>query len=268
VAVGTAAAIADGVAQTGPALAALFGALCLQIGANLANDVFDAEKGADGESRLGPPRATQQGWLSPGQVKKGMAAAFALAALAGVYLIGVAGWPIAAVGVAAIAAAITYTGGPWPFGYHGLGELFVFLFFGVVAVCGSYYVQALELSDRVLLVSLPVGALATAVLVVNNLRDIEGDRRAGKNTLAVMLGVKGARSEYLVFVLGAYVSVGWASAAFDSLWLMLPLATVLRAGLLVGRTRRESGPALNEVLAATAQLALLFSLLLALGIVL
>jgi len=191
VAVGSAVAVSEGGARAGPALAALAGALLLQVGSNFANDLFDFEKGVDTEARIGPARATQLGLLSPRQMRLGTAAVFAAAAGVGLILVWMAGWPVAVVGAVSILAAVTYTGGPWPFGYHGLGEVAVFGFFGVVAVVGTDYVQTLALSGRALAASVPVGALATAILVVNNVRDIESDRRAGKRTLSVRLGRRG-----------------------------------------------------------------------------
>jgi 1,4-dihydroxy-2-naphthoate octaprenyltransferase len=264
--VGTALAAADGRAAWGPALAAGAGALLLQIGANLANDVFDFEKGADTEERLGPPRAAARGWLSPRALRRGTAAVFALAALLGCYLTAVGGWPILVVGVLSILAGLAYTGGPWPLGYHGLGELAVFVFFGCVAVCGSYWVQAHALPLPVLLASAAPGALAAAILVVNNLRDVDTDARAGKRTLAVRFGRSAARAQYGTLLALAYATgpllwlAGAAPAGVWLSWLSLPLAARLAARVL-----RQEGPALNEVLAGTAKLELLFCALFAAG---
>ena len=268
VAVGSAVAASEGGARAGPALAALLGALLLQVGSNFANDVFDFEKGADTEERIGPARAAQLGLLSPHQMRVGTALVFAAAALMGLYLIGVAGWPVAVVGGVSILAALTYTGGPWPFGYHGLGDPAVFLFFGVVAVVGTDYVQTLAFSWRALAASLPVGALATAILVVNNVRDIENDARAGKRTLAVRLGRRGGRIEYAALVLGPYAGLlafwlaGWTSVYVLAPWLTLPWALSLVRTL----STRSDGPSLNGALAGTAQLGLAFSLLFGLGL--
>ena len=164
----------------GPALAALAGAVAIQVGANLANDVSDFRKGADTAARIGPPRVTQLGLLSERQVLCGMWTAFALAALCGVYLAAVAGWPVVAIGLASIAAALAYSGGPWAFGYRGLGEPFTFVFFGLIAVGGTYFVQAGSWGGAALAAALPVGCTVTAILVVNNVRDIETDRAAGE----------------------------------------------------------------------------------------
>jgi 1,4-dihydroxy-2-naphthoate octaprenyltransferase len=266
VAVATAVALADGRAAPLPAAAALAGALLLQIGTNLANDVFDFEKGADTEERLGPPRVTQLGLLTPAAVRRAAAAVFAAAALVGLYLVAVGGWPIALVGALSIAAGLAYTGGPFPLGYHGLGDLAVFLFFGIVAVCGSYWVQALTLPAHVAAVSVPIGALATAILVVNNLRDVDTDARAGKRTLAVRWGRRAARIEYAALLLVAYASCPllWLFGAAP-LGVLLPLLTLPFAIALMRRVAREQGAVLNDSLAATARLELGFALLLGAG---
>jgi 1,4-dihydroxy-2-naphthoate octaprenyltransferase len=267
VALATAVALGDGRAALLPATAALAGALLLQIGANLANDVFDFEKGADTEERLGPPRVTQLGLLTPAAVRRGVAAVFAAAAVVGLYLVAVGGWPIALVGALSIAAGLAYTGGPYPLGYHGLGDLAVFLFFGPVAVAGTHYVQALTPSGLAIAVSLPVGALATAILVVNNLRDIETDAKAGKRTLAVRIGRRKTCFEYVGLLTFAYSLVPdfWLVGS-ASAWVMLPLLTLPRALLLAYRILTSTdGPTLNAALAATAQLVFVFSLLFAVG---
>jgi 1,4-dihydroxy-2-naphthoate octaprenyltransferase len=269
VAVGSAVAVSEGGARAGPALAALAGALLLQVGSNFANDLFDFEKGADTEARIGPARATQLGLLSPRQMRLGTAVVFAAAAGVGLILVWMAGWPVAVVGAVSILAAVTYTGGPWPFGYHGLGEVAVFGFFGVVAVVGTDYVQTLALSGRALAASVPVGALATAILVVNNVRDIESDRRAGKRTLSVRLGRRGGCVEYAALLLLAYAVLpglwlaGEASGFVLAPWLTLPGALALTRTLFT----RSDGPSLNAALAGTAQLTLAFSLLFGLGFI-
>jgi len=268
VAVGTALALADGRGQGLPALAALLGALLIQVGANLANDVFDFERGADTETRVGPPRAAQLGLLSTRAMKIGTAAVFAAAVAVGAYLVAVAGWPIVIVGIVCIAAGLAYTGGPFAFGYHGLGDLAVFIFFGIVAVCGTYYVQALSLPLLPLLASIPVGAFATAVLVVNNLRDVETDRLAGKRTLAVRFGSRAARFEYAGLIASAYLMlpVLWLSGA-SSAAAWLPLLTLPLAVKLVRTVAMASdGPTLNEMLARTAAVEVGFALLLAAGL--
>jgi 1,4-dihydroxy-2-naphthoate octaprenyltransferase len=267
--VGTAVAIYEGVFQFGPMLAALLGALLIQIGTNFANDVFDFKKGADTAERLGPLRVTQAGLLSPGQMTTGMIVAFGLAALIGVYLIIVGGWPIVVIGILSILSGIAYTGGPFPLGYNGLGDLFVFIFFGLVAVCGTYYVQAGVVSPAAVWAAVPIGLLATAVLVVNNLRDIETDRVAGKKTLAVRFGRQGAQLEYLLLIIGAYLTpllawlIGGTSWGMLAAWLSLPLAIPQIRAIYT-----QTGRALNMTLAGTARLELVFAVLLLLGFVL
>jgi 1,4-dihydroxy-2-naphthoate polyprenyltransferase len=267
--VGTGVALADGTFAAGPALAALLGASLLQVGANFANDVFDFERGADTADRLGPERATQQGWISGAQMKRAMWLAFAAAAVVGLYLAYVAGWPVIALGLLSIAAAYLYTGGPKPYGYLGLGDLSVFLFFGLGAVAGTYFVQAQSVSPLALLASIPIGALATAILVVNNLRDIETDARAGKRTVAVRLGDGRTRAYYQLLLGVAYLVplLAWWSRLSHAWvllsWLSLPLALRVAA-----RMRHEHGLALNGCLVRTARLEVVFGLLFALGLAL
>jgi 1,4-dihydroxy-2-naphthoate octaprenyltransferase len=265
--VGSAAASFEGQFKLLPAMAAFFCALLLQIGANLANDVFDFQRGADTTRRLGPLRVTQAGLLSPRQVLAGMWVCFGMAALLGGYLILVAGWPVLLIGLTSILAAIAYTGGPFPLGYYGLGDLAVFIFFGPVAVCGTVYVQALSVSSLAFWSSLPMGFLITAILVVNNLRDIETDRAAGKRTLAVRIGQSGTRWEYLLLVLAAYlVPLMMVFAGPGPDWLMLSLGSVPMAFAITRFVWSESGRALNRALAGTGQLTLMFGLLYALGL--
>jgi 1,4-dihydroxy-2-naphthoate octaprenyltransferase len=266
VAVGTACAAASGGVALGPALAALGGALAIQIGTNFANDVFDAERGADGPDRIGPLRAVAAGLITAGAMKRAMIAAIGVATLLGVYLVAVAGWPVVAIGVASVVSGIAYTGGPWPLGYHGLGDLFVLVFFGFVAVCGTAFVQLGRVPDLAIAASVPVGALATAILVVNNLRDRATDERAGKRTLAVRLGRRGALIEYAALVAIAY-AVPAALAASGRLAVALPLLSApigaVRVRALIAA---DDGPAFNHCLAATAQLLLLFGGLFAAGL--
>jgi 1,4-dihydroxy-2-naphthoate octaprenyltransferase len=267
--VGTAAAFADHGFAAGPALAALIGASLLQVGANFANDVFDFERGADNADRLGPQRATQQGWISPAQMKRAMWTAFAGALVTGIYLTAVAGWPVMALGLLSIAAAYLYTGGPKPYGYLGLGDLSVFLFFGFGAVTGTYFVQAHGVSPLVLWASVPIGALATAILVVNNLRDIETDARAGKLTLAVRLGERATRNYYQLLLAMAYaVPPILLIRGLADAWAMLPWLSLPLALRLARRMRHERGLALNGCLVQTARLEVVFGLLLAVGLAL
>jgi 1,4-dihydroxy-2-naphthoate octaprenyltransferase len=267
--VGSACAFAAGVFRPWPAVGALFGAVLLQIGANFANDVFDYEKGADTEARLGPMRAVQAGLLSPRAVRIAMVVVFALAMAVGAYLCVEAGPAIVVIGLASIAAAVAYTGGPYPLGYHGLGDPFVFLFFGFVAVCGSAFVHARAVPDIAPLAAVPIGALATAILVVNNLRDRETDARAGKRTLAVRWGRRGALAEYAALLVGSYLVpvflllTGRAGVPVLLPWLTAPLA--------VGTFRavaRAEGRALNPLLGKTARLLFAFGLLFSVGLVL
>jgi 1,4-dihydroxy-2-naphthoate octaprenyltransferase len=261
-------AVADGQGRALPAGAALLGALWIQIGANLANDVFDFERGADTEARIGPPRAAQLGLLTPRQMKIGTAFAFGCAALVGAYLVAIGGWPIVMIGLLSIAAGLAYTGGPFAFGYHGLGEVAVFAFFGFAAVCGTYYVQALRLPPIAFVGSLPLGAFATAVLVVNNLRDVDTDRSAGKRTLAVRFGRRAARFEYGGLLVFAYATLPVLWLAGASLAAMiLPLVTLPVAVLLIRTVSTTcEGEALNHALARTALLEVVFAVLLAAGL--
>lgn len=267
--VGSACAFALGGFRFGPALAALLGALLLQVGANFANDVYDYEKGADTAERLGPTRAVQAGLISPSAMKRGMYLVFALSLLIGAYLTWVAGPVILAIGVVSIASAIAYTGGPYPLGYNGLGDVFVFLFFGLVAVCGTVFVQVGAVPPLALWCSVPVGALATAILVVNNLRDAEQDAKVGKRTLAVRWGTRAVLLEYGLLLAVSYaVPLFLATSTAGGRFVLLPLLTLPLARRLMRAVASEKGRELNARLAGTAKLLLLFGLLFALGIVL
>lgn len=262
VVMGSALAWMDGSFQLLPAVVALGVALLLQIGSNVANDVYDFERGTDTSERQGPLRVTQAGLLTPAQIKRGMWVIFGLAAVLGLYLAFLRGWIVVWIGLAAILAAITYTGGPFPFGYYGLGDLFVFVFFGPAAVVGTYFVQTGSVSAAAWWMSLPIGLLVTAILVVNNLRDLENDRKAGKRTLAVRLGERGARLEYLFCMAVAYLVV--LLTAWSGLVPWLALLTWLSLPLAVKTARTvftQAGRPLNAALAGTGQVALLFSLL-------
>jgi len=269
VVVGAAAALGDRVFSPLPALAALAGALLLQIGVNLANDYFDFGRGIDQPDRKGPLRVTQAGLIAPGQVRGGMAVAFALAALVGLYLVARGGMPILVVGIASILSALAYSGGPWPLASLGVADLFVFVFFGPVAVCGTYFVQAGSLSGAAAAASIGPGLLITAILVVNNLRDIETDARAGKRTLAVRLGPRGALAEYLLLLAAPYlIPPAFFAAGVRGPLILLPLLSLPLAVPLVKTlaARREDGPAMNAALAGTARLSLVYALLLAIGL--
>ncbi|MCP3964541.1 MAG: 1,4-dihydroxy-2-naphthoate polyprenyltransferase [bacterium] len=266
--VGAACAFTLGGLRWGPTLAALWGAIWIQIGTNFANDVFDYEKGADASERLGPLRAVQAGLLTPAQMRRGMWLAFTLATAAGVYLTWVAGWPIVAIGVASVLSGIAYTGGPYPLGYHGLGDVFVLIFFGFVAVCGTAFINLGEVPALAWWAAVPVGCLATAILVVNNVRDREGDRAAGKRTLVARLGRRAGVAEYVLLLAAAYLTPIWLFRDWASPLIMLPLITLPRAGLLVAQLVEREGRELNETLVGTARLMVLYGVLFAAGIVL
>jgi 1,4-dihydroxy-2-naphthoate polyprenyltransferase len=269
VVVGSAAAYLEGGFQWLPALAALAGALLLQIGANLANDVFDFHRGTDRGERLGPLRVTQAGLLKPGTVLAGMWIVFGLAALIGVYLAWIAGWAVIWIGLACILAAVAYTGGPIPFGYFGLGDLVVFIFFGPLATCGTYFVQAERVSPLAAWSSVPIGLLVTAILVVNNLRDIETDRLAGKRTLAVRVGAIWTRREYAACLAGAYLLLPiFILAGIAPVYVLLAWFSAPLAYRVLGVVFRQSGRPLNQALAGTGQLTLFFGLLYSLGLLL
>ena len=231
----------------------MLGALFIQVGTNLSNDYSDARRGADTEDRLGPVRVTAGGLVPPRQVLIATYVAFGAAVLAGVYLIATAGWELLLVGAASILAGVLYTGGPRPYGYEGLGEVFVFLFFGVVAVAGSFYAQTEELAWEAFVLAIPVGLLASAILVVNNVRDLETDRRAGKRTLAVRLGRAGRARALRRDARGAFVTApfpwlfggdgldAWLLLPWLALPLALPVAKIVR--------ERTDGPSLNGALA-------------------
>lgn len=258
---------ADHVFAALPFLAALSGALLIQIGTNFANDYSDFVRGVDTDDRLGAPRVTQTGLLSPAEVRRAAALAFGLAAAVGLYLVWRGGWPIVVIGLASIIAGICYTGGPWPFGYHGLGDLFVMIFFGPVAVAGTYYVQALSWDPGTLLAGLGVGALTTAILVINNLRDRSTDEAAGKRTLAVLIGAGPTKVEYSI-LLAIGVSVPLVGVLLRG-W---PIPTLLASGaaLLAARPlhivwTHEDPRALNSALGTTAAATGAYGLFFALG---
>ena len=250
-----------------PALAALAGALLIQIGTNLANDYYDFMKGGDREGRLGPLRVTQAGLIEPRAVLRGAILAFALAVGVGIYLAAVAGWPVVAIGVASVASGIAYTAGPYPLAYHALGDVFAFFFFGLVAVAGTYYVQALSLAPDALLAGAALGAATTAILVVNNLRDIDTDARAGKRTLAVMIGRRWTQVEYVALVLATVVVPLLGIVLFDwTAWVLLSVGAFPVVFPAMGLVLTDTEPAsLNRGLAVTARFVGLFGLLLGLG---
>jgi 1,4-dihydroxy-2-naphthoate octaprenyltransferase len=268
--VGTSLALGAGRFRALAFLAALLGAVFIQVGTNLSNDYSDARRGADTEDRLGPVRVTAGGLVPPRRVLIATYITFGLAVLCGIYLVSVAGWELLAVGAASILAGVLYTGGPRPYGYEGLGEVFVFLFFGVVAVAGSYFVQVQSLPWQPFVCAVPVGLLASAILVVNNVRDLDTDRRAGKRTLAVRLGRARTRTLYVAMLAGAFLvgPLPWALGSMSA-WLLLCWAAIPLAVSLAGVVRtRVDGPALNGALAKTGALQLSFCVLLSAGILL
>ncbi len=267
--VGTAAAYADGRFSALPAAASLVGSLLLQVGVNLANDYFDYMRGYDTPERIGPIRVTQSGLIAPRKVRNAMILTFFLVACIGLYLVYAGGWPILAAGIASILAALAYSGGPYPLASHGLGDVFVFIFFGLVAVCGTYYVQALQLTHLVIAAAVPMGLLITAIIVVNNLRDISTDAKVGKRTLAVILGEKATRREYVMLLAASYLAAGllWFTKDMNP-WMLLPLLSAPFGWKTALKVTRRSGPALNEALASTALLSLLYGALLCAGLAL
>ena len=267
--VGTALAGTEDVFKPLRFAAALVGSIFIQIGTNLANDYSDARRGADAEDRLGPVRVTAGGLMPPRRVLVGTWVAFGIAVAAGAYLAAVAGWELLIVGALSIAAGVLYTGGPRPYGYEGLGELFVFVFFGLVAVGGSYFVQTEDLRWEAVALGVPVGLLAAAILVVNNVRDIETDRRAGKRTLAVRLGRERAVKIFAAMLALAYITlpvIWWLSDDLDA-WLLIPFVSLpLVPPLTHTLAHRRDGPELNKLLADTGRVLAVFSILLAAGL--
>jgi len=281
VVVGTAVAAAEGVFAPLPALAALVGAGLIQVGTNFANDYFDAVRGADSADREGFTRVTAGGILAPEAVWRATLVTFGLALLVGATLVYVGGLPILVVGLASVASGLAYTGGPYPFGYYGLGDPFVFVFFGLVAVAGTTYVQAAAhvpgvlhtwvpagtVPELAVLAGVPMGALATAILVVNNVRDIETDAAAGKTTLAVVLGYRWSRVEYVALLAAAYGVPVWLWVGGRDLAVLAPLLTAPYAALVVHTVLTEQGgDALNRALERTGRLLAGFAALFAAGL--
>ena len=283
VVLGVGLAVADGVVAPLPAVAALLGALLIQIGTNFANDYYDAMKGTDTDEREGFTRVTAGGLLSPGEVRRAMFGTYLLAILVGAYLVLLGGVPILVIGLSGIAAGILDTGGPYPYGYYGLGDLFVFVYFGIAAVAGTYYVQAVDslgvglfpvgipdgtVTAGALLVGAAAGALSTAILVVNNIRDLETDSKAGKRTLAVILGYRYSRVEFVGLFVVAYATplVLWAGLGY-SVFVLAPLVTLpISLKLIRVVSTRTDGEALNPALERTGQVFAIYSLLFALGL--
>ncbi len=264
-----------------PALAAFIGAALIQIGTNFANDYYDAVKGVDTDERTGFTRVTQSGLIPPDEVKRAMYGTFLFAIVVGIYLVYVGGLPILIIGLASVISGIAYAGGPFPLGSHGLGDLFVFVFFGVIAVMGTFYVQAASLLSApfplgipggtvtmtAFLASLPVAAISTNILVVNNVRDLENDRKGGKKTLAVLIGYRASRGEYVAMLALAYlVPIYFATTSAFGLAVLLPLVTVPYAAIVAGTViTKTSGEALNPALEQTGKLLAAYSVCFALG---
>ena len=263
--IGTAMAITDLTAHWPAAACALIGSLLIQIGTNFANDYFDYVKGVDTTDRIGPTRATQSGLVSAAAMKWATVVTFALVLLPGAYLVARGGWPLAVIGILSVLFGVLYTGGPRPLGYLGLGDVFVLFFFGPIAVGGTYYAQALAVTWPVVMAGFAPGLLSVAILTVNNLRDVEQDRAAGKRTVAVRFGTTFAKVEYIVAVLVATVAIPACLVLFSDERRPLALLSVVAvfAALPTARTvfTSSDGPALNEALAATGRVLLLFSLL-------
>jgi len=247
-------------------LAALFGSIMIQVGANFSNDLFDFKKQSDTSKRIGPMRVTQAGLATPRQMTAATIIVFSLAVLAGVYLVYRGGWPIVIIGLVSIACGILYTAGPLALGYLGLGDVFVLIFFGPVALAGTYYVQALDVSLLIILVGIPFGMISTAILTVNNLRDIETDKESGKKTLAVRFGRTFARYEYLVMLLGAAIMAVLLSITFDKVYLLLAiLYLAFSLGALKAVFSSIDGERLNNTLAVTGRLLIIYGLLFGAG---
>lgn len=267
--VGTALAYGLGVGRWLPALAALVGAMLIQIGTNLTNDYYDFKKGADTAERLGPKRVTQSGLIAPGTVLASALLCFGLAVVTGIYLVVVGGWPIVAIGLASVLAGYAYTGGPFPLGYNGLGDVFVFIFFGLVAVPGTFYVQALTVGPAAWWAAIPVGAIGTALLVVNNLRDASTDVKAGKRTLVVRFGTTMGKAEYVLLLVAAYATpLAMWGLGLASPWVLLALLSVPVAVPPLKQVLGAEGAALNPALGGTARLQLVFGVLFSAGLLL
>lgn len=264
--VGAAIAVDDNFIHIGSFLAALLGAVFIQIGTNLANDYFDFKKATDTPDRVGPLRVTQAGLVTPGQMRNATAIAFAIAFLIGIYLVYRGGWPIVAVGLSSILFGVLYTGGPFPLGYNGLGDLCVFIFFGPVAVGGTYYVMAQSITTSAILAGISPGLLSMAILVVNNIRDIRTDSAAGKRTLAVRLGRRFSEIQYLVIVVAAllyplvfFVLTGKHAPAIMAAAALIPAIPLIRSVF------KHDGTSLNDTLAGTGKLLAIYAILFAIG---
>ena len=265
--IGTAMAFGDNVVHWPSAILAGLCSVLIQIGTNFANDFYDFHKGADDEKRLGPTRVTQAGLVSHSVMKIATILVFSLAFIAGLYLVYRGGWPILMIGILSILFGILYTGGPYPLGYNGLGDIFVLIFFGFIAVSGTYYVQALHVTREVVIAGLAPGLFSTAILTVNNYRDIENDRKSGKRTLAVRFGANFAKMEYLFAIIIATLTPP-ILLYFDpqrTFVLLSSLTFLFAIPAIKTVLSQQPGILFNAVLAKTGQLLLIYSLLFALG---
>ncbi|VAX28606.1 1,4-dihydroxy-2-naphthoate polyprenyltransferase [hydrothermal vent metagenome] len=267
--IGTSVAYYDDKLNIIAAIVALICSLLIQVGTNFVNDLYDHLKGSDSEERVGPERALATGMISVNEMKRVIYLTFVVTFLLGLYLVYIAGWPILLVGIFSIASGYAYTAGPYPLAYNGLGDIFVFVFFGVVAVVGTYYVQALQLTELIFVASIPAGTLITNILVVNNYRDIDEDRKNNKNTLAVKFGKQFSRIQYLVQMLIAYAVPVFVFINYDhSLAILLPLITLPIGIKLFRMLIILEGKALNKTLELTAKLSVIFSILFSIGFLL
>ncbi len=267
VVMGTALAFSDGLVHWPAALCALISAVLIQTGTNYSNDYYDYLKGTDNQDRIGPQRATQSGLVAPNVMRRAFIIAFSMAFFAGIFLIFRGGWPVLIIGILSILFGILYTGGPYPLGYHGLGDVFVLLFFGPVAVGGTYYVQTLELTNIAVYAGFSTGLLSVAILTVNNLRDSTTDQQSGKKTLTVRFGDTFARILYCGSVTTAClipaVLVYFTGTHYYSLIAMgTPLFMLPSIRMMLNR---EAGVVLNKVLAATGKLLILYSIIFSAG---
>jgi 1,4-dihydroxy-2-naphthoate octaprenyltransferase len=269
--IGSVLAYKDGSLDWPLALCALLGALLVQIGANLANDYYDFVQGADTSERIGERRLAQSGLVPPKAVKRAAGLVFTIAMLPGFYILWRGGWVFALVGALAVLFGVLYTAGPYPLAYIGLGDAFVLAFFGPLAVCGAYYLQTGHVTMDVFIAGLALGLMAVALNAVNNLRDVDEDRRSGKRTLAVRFGRGLVRFEYLFCLLVATLAIPiYLCATTGSLWFLLPPVAVLGLGhrAIFAMLRREDGPTLNAAFVTTAKLMLVFSVTFLLGFLL
>ncbi len=265
--IGTALAIGDGGFHLPSAILCFLGALVIQIGTNLANDYYDFKKGTDTHERVGPLRVTQAGLIAPEKVKLAFILCFSLAFAIAFQLSLRGGWPLLAIGIAAIISGILYTAGPRPLGYNGLGEIFAFIFFGPIAVGATYYIQTREINPAVILAGVAPGLLSAAILVVNNLRDIETDAKANKKTLAVRFGRAFTQNQYFILIASAALMPMLIYALIDERIQIFLSSSILFFAMPLIKTvfTKSDGPCLNRVLAKTGMLLLFYSLIFSFG---